>query len=161
MDDSQETQRTGRFEWQTDGALDVRSIQLPQNSSQSLSRWAHAAATSAFADEAISPAGGQVTHAVTAVAPFVSGRNKTSGLDGDSKSQLVVVASGAFPGAVEDGQTVAVDSRCVRLAALCRDVVNSRIDVVAARSLLPSTPNLSPAGIRISRKQVTVHYTFR
>ncbi|MFO1344454.1 MAG: hypothetical protein U1F05_15220, partial [Burkholderiales bacterium] len=92
------------------------------------------AATSAFADEAISPAGGQVTHAVTAVAPFVSGSNKTSGLGGDSKSQLVVVASGAFPGAVEDGQAVAVDSRCVRLAALCRDVVNSRIDVVAARS---------------------------
>ena len=119
------------------------------------------AATSAFADEAISPAGGQATHAVTAVAPFVSGRNKTSGLGGDSKSQLVVVASGAFPLPMDDAQTVAVESRCVRLAALCRDVVNSRIDVVAARSLLPSTPNLSPAGIRISRKQVTVHYTFR
>ena len=67
------------------------------------------AATSAFADEAISPAGGQATHSVTAVAPFVSGRNKTSGLDGDSKSQLVVVASGAFPSPMDDAQAVAVE----------------------------------------------------
>ena len=95
------------------------------------------------------------------VAPFMAGRTAHEATDAGGSRKLAVVATGSVTAPEDDGQIGALESRCIRLAALCRDVANTRIDVAAARSILPSSPNLSPAGIRISRKQVTVHYTFR
>lgn len=117
------------------------------------------AAMSAFAQQATTPSRGYVASAGAVVAPF-AGARAAGGMD-TSKLQLAVMATGGFADPDNDGQRSGDEPRCVRLAALCRDIANTRIDVVAARSLLPSTPNLSPAGIRISRRQVTVHYTFR
>ncbi len=78
-----------------------------------------------------------------------------------AKMRMTATASGIMSAAGDDAINRGAAADCVRLVKLCRRFDQTRLDVVAARSLLPSSPNMSPAGIRISRRQITVHYTFR